>query len=154
MRGTALAMKEPHGVMAMICPDEAPLLAFISLIAPALAMGNRVVVAPSETAPLSATDFYQVLDTSDLPAGALNIVTGEHDALAETLASHAGVDAIWYHGSREGAAMVEAAAAANMKRSWVTSDLHYDWFDPAQGENEEFLRASCEVKNVWIPYGE
>ena len=66
-RHVTLAMNEPWGVMGICCPDEAPLLAFISLVAPAIAMGNRVVVTPSPAAPLLATDFYQVIDTSDLP---------------------------------------------------------------------------------------
>jgi aldehyde dehydrogenase (NAD+) len=154
MRGTALAMKEPNGVMALVCPDESPLLAFISLLAPALAMGNSIVVVPSEVAPLSATDFYQVLETSDMPAGTVNIVTGTRSDLADTLSSHAGVDAIWFHGDTETATMVEAQAAANMKRSWVSQGVSYDWYDQKQGENDEFLRASCQIKNVWIPYGE
>ena len=76
LRGVALAMNEPIGVVGVVCPDEAPLLAFISLVAPLIAMGNRVVVVPSERHPLAATDFYQVLETSDVPAGVVNIVTG------------------------------------------------------------------------------
>src|SRR6185503_3476550 len=76
LRGVALAINEPLGVVGVLCPDEAPLLAFVSLVAPLIAMGNRVVVVPSEPAPLAATDFYQVLETSDVPAGVVNIVTG------------------------------------------------------------------------------
>jgi aldehyde dehydrogenase (NAD+) len=154
MRGTALAMKEPNGVMGLVCPDEAPLLAFVSLLAPALAMGNRVVIVPSEIAPLCATDFYQVLDTSDVPPGTVNIVTGARDELTDTLAKHFGVDALWYHGSAEGSRKVEMAASANMKRTWVNNGLALDWFDPTQSESNEFLRNSCQIKNVWIPYGE
>ena len=81
-------MNEPWGVMGVLCPDEAPLLAFVSLVMPAIAMGNRVVVTPSPVHPLAATDFYQVLDTSDVPAGVVNIVTGERETLARTLAEH------------------------------------------------------------------
>ena len=92
LRGIALALHEPLGVIAIACPDEQPLLAFLSLAAPALAMGNRVVAIPSERHPLSATDLYQVLDTSDLPGGALNIVTGAREALAQVLAEHDDVD--------------------------------------------------------------
>lgn len=72
-RNVTLAMPEAIGVLAIVCPDESPLLGFISTVMPALAMGNQVVVIPSETAPFSATDFYQVLDTSDVPAGAVKI---------------------------------------------------------------------------------
>jgi aldehyde dehydrogenase (NAD+) len=154
MRGTALAMKEPNGVMGLVCPDEAPLLAFVSLLSPALAMGNRAVIVPSEVYPQCATDFYQVLDTSDMPAGTVNIVTGGRDELTDTLAKHAGVDALWYHGSAKGSRLVEANAAANMKRTWVNNGLALDWFDATQGESEEFLRNACQIKNVWVPYGE
>ncbi len=149
-----LAMREPVGVIGIACPDEAPLLAFASLVAPAVAMGNRVVVAPSERHPLSATDFYQVLDTSDVPGGTINIVTGERDVLAQVMAEHDGLDAVWYFGADEGSATVERAAAGNLKRTWVNHGRGRDWFDTAQGEGGEFLRAATEVKNIWVPYGE
>ncbi len=154
IRGMALAMHEPNGVMGLVCPDDAPLLGLISLLAPALAMGNRAVVVPAVRAPLAATDFYQVLDTSDVPGGAVNIVTGERDVLARCLAEHYEVDALWYHGSREGGEAVERAAAANLKRTWVNDGLARDWFDGEQGEGREFLRHATQVKNVWVPYGE
>ena len=83
-----LAMPEPVGVMAIICPDEYPLLGFISTVIPAIAMGNNVVVVPSEKHPFSATDFYQILETSDVPAGTVNIVTGHKEELAKELAKH------------------------------------------------------------------
>ena len=102
LRGVVLAMKEPIGVIGMACPDEYPLLGFISLVAPAIAMGNTVVVIPSQQSPLSATDCYQVFETSDLPAGVVNIVTGERDALSQVLTDHDDVDAMWYFGSAEG----------------------------------------------------
>ena len=149
-----LAMHELLGVIGIACPDEAPLLAFVSLVAPAVAMGNRVVAVPSERHPLSATDFYQVLDTSDVPGGTINIVTGERDVLAAVMAEHDGVDAVWCFGSGESAAVVERAAAGNLKRTWVDHGLGRDWHDPAQGEGEAFLRAATEVKNIWVPYGE
>ena len=99
-RFVTLAMNEPWGVMGVVCPNEAPLLAFVSLVMPAIAMGNCVVAVPSANHPLSATDFYSVLDTSDVPAGVVNIVTGEANALAKTLAEHDGVDALWYRRRR------------------------------------------------------
>ena len=98
-RAVACAMKEAVGIMGIVCPDEAPLLGFISLVAPAISMGNRVVVVPSEKYPLAATDFYQILDTSDVPAGVINIVTGRRAELTKTLAEHDEVDAVWYFGS-------------------------------------------------------
>jgi aldehyde dehydrogenase (NAD+) len=152
-RSLTLALPEPLGVMGILCPEEFPLLGFVSTLAPALAMGNRVVIVPSERFPLSATDFYQVLDTSDVPAGAVNIVTGLRDELAKTLAQHDAVEGIWYFGSEAGSKMVEEEAAANMKRSWVSYGKYRNWLDPQQGEGEAFLRHATQVKNIWVPYG-
>jgi aldehyde dehydrogenase (NAD+) len=152
IRGVALAMNEPIGVMALVAPEEAPLLGFLSLVAPAIALGNTTVVVPSSAHPLAATDFYQVLETSDLPAGVVNIVTGAKDDLAAVLAAHDDVEAIWYHGTAEGAAAVERASAENMKRTWATAE-QVDWSSP-EGEGRDFLRHAVEVKNIWIPYGE
>jgi aldehyde dehydrogenase (NAD+) len=153
MRGVALAMHEPIGVVGVACPDPYPLLGLVSLIAPLLATGNRVVAVPSERYPLSATDFYSVLETSDVPAGVVNIVTGPRDALAKVLAEHDDVDAMWYVGSRAGATAVEKASAANLKRTWTEWDGR-EWLDPRVGEGREFLRRAVQVKNIWIPYGE
>ena len=154
LRGVTLAMKEPIGVTGMVAPDDYPLLGFVSLIAPAIAMGNTVVAIPSEKAPLSATDFYQILETSDVPPGVVNIVTGERDSLTQVLAEHDDVDAMWYFGSAEGSKRVELASAGNMKRTWVNYGHLRHWLDTTQGEGEEFLRESTQVKNIWVPYGE
>src|SRR5437870_9940824 len=108
-------MPEPIGVVALVCPDERPLLGFISLVAPTIAMGNTVVTVPSERHPLSATDFYQVLETSDLPGGVVNIVTGPRETLTKVLAEHDDVESIWYFGSAEGSKNVEYHSAGNMK---------------------------------------
>ena len=153
LRGVTLAMNEPIGCMALACPSMHPLLGFVSLVAPVIAMGNTAVVIPSHRYPLAATDFYQVLETSDLPAGVVNIVTGARDALVKTLAEHDEVDGIWYFGTREGATTVERAAADNMKRTWAEW-THRDWTSAAQGEGRDFLRMATQVKNIWIPYGE
>ncbi len=154
MRGAVLAMPEAIGVIGIACPEEYPLLGFISLIAPAIAMGNTLVVIPSQQSPLSATDFYQILETSDLPGGVVNIVTGDRDMLSQILAEHDDVDAIWYLGSAEGSKNVELASAGNMKRTLVNYGYPRNWLDTVQGEGEEFLRESTQVKNIWIPYGE
>jgi len=154
LRGVVLAMNEAIGVIGMACPDEYPLLGFISLVAPAIAMGNTVIVIPSQQAPLSATDCYQVFETSDLPDGVVNIVTGERDALCQVLADHEDVDAMWYFGSADGSKHVELASAGNMKRTWVNYGHARNWLDSQQGEGEEFLRESTQVKNIWVPYGE
>ncbi|MBL8906151.1 MAG: aldehyde dehydrogenase family protein [Rhizobiales bacterium] len=153
-RHVTLAMNEPWGVMGICCPDEAPLLAFISLVAPAIAMGNRVVVTPSPAAPLLATDFYQVIDTSDVPAGVVNIVTGDREALARTLAGHDDVAALWYFGTAAGGADVERLSAGNLKATWIGHGSAIDWTSDAQARGREFLRRATQVKNIWIPYGE
>ena len=153
IRGVALAMNEPIGVVGVACPDESPLLGFVSLVAPLIATGNTVVAIPSEPHPLAATDLYQVFETSDLPAGVVNIVTGARDTLARVLAEHDDVDAMWYSGPNEGVKMVELASASNMKRTWCPSPAT-DWFSVEDGEGREFLREACQVKNIWIPYGE
>ncbi len=154
MRGAVLAMPEAIGVIGIVCPEEYPLLGFISLVAPAIAMGNTLVVIPSQQSPLSATDCYQVLETSDLPGGVVNIVTGDRDTLSQVLAEHDDVDAMWYFGPAEGCKRVELASAGNMKRTWVNYGHLRNWMDVVQGEGEEFLREATQVKNIWIPYGE
>lgn len=154
LRGLTIALHEPVGVIGIACPDELPLLGFISLVAPAIARGNTVVVIPSEKYPLSATDFYQVLDTSDLPAGVVNIVTGNRDHLTKTLVEHDDVDAMWYFGDAAGSYQVEYLSAGNMKRTWVSYGHNRNWLKAGEGEGDEFLRESVQVKNIWVPAGE
>jgi len=153
IRGVTLAMNEPVGVLGIAAPDEFPLLGFVSLVAPAIAVGNTVIVIPSEPNPLAATEFYTVLETSDVPSGVINVITGAKDALAKVLADHDDVDGMWYFGTAAGVKAVELASAANMKRTW-TSARTRDWLDTRQGEGREFLPRATEVKNIWIPYGE
>ena len=147
IRNVTLAMPEPIGVMAIMLPDDQPLLAFCTLAATAFAMGNALVVVPSPQHPMSVTDLYQVLETSDVPHGTINIVTGDRDELAKTLAEHDDVDAMWYAGSTAGQTMVQKQSANNMKRTWML---------PASGMlplTEDVLREATQVKNVWVPYG-
>ncbi|WP_250474504.1 aldehyde dehydrogenase family protein [Caballeronia sp. GAFFF1] len=153
LHGVALAMHEPVGVIGVICPDEAPLLGFVSLIAPALALGNTVVAVPSMTCPLMATDFYQVADTSDVPGGALNIVTGDARSLAKTLAQHDDVDALWCFSGAALSAMAERESVGNLKRTFVDHGRLFDWHD-ASSEGLPFLRQAVQVKNIWVPYGD
>jgi aldehyde dehydrogenase (NAD+) len=154
LRGVALAMVEPMGVVGVVCPDEAPLLAFVSLMAPLLAMGNRSVIVPSERHPLLAVDFCQVLEASDLPAGVVNVVTGQVDALLPTLAAHDDVDAVWAFGSAALSETTERLSAGNLKRTLVDHGLATDWHDPAAAEGPLLLRHATQVKNIWVPYGE
>ena len=151
IRGVALAMKEPVGVIGVLAADEAPLLGLVAAMAPALAMGNRVVMVASEPYPLAATDFYQVLETSDVPGGVANILTGSHEALAAPLARHLGVDAVWSFSSSDVSGAIEKAAAGNLKRTWVNYGRGRDWM---RNVSAEWLEAATEVKNIWVPYGE
>ncbi len=154
LRGLTIAVYEPVGVIGIACPDEYPLLAFVSLMAPAIARGNTVIIVPSEKYPLSATDFYQVLETSDVPPGVVNIVTGDRDHLSKVLAEHEDVDAMWYFGTAEGSCHIEHLSAANMKRTWVSYGESRDWVSVEQGQGEEFLHEAIQVKNIWVPTGE
>ena len=148
-RHVTLAMNEPLGVMGIICPSAAPLLSMVSLLAPALAMGNRVVMLASQRHPLMAGDFMQVLETSDIPAGVVNLLTGDHAAMARTLADHDDVNALWNFGAAS--ADLDAHSAGNLKITWSTTA---DWFDPKSGQGKRYLRHATQVKNIWVPYGE
>jgi aldehyde dehydrogenase (NAD+) len=152
IRGVALAMHEPIGVVGVVCPPSHPLLGLVSLVAPLVAMGNCVVAVPSAVAPLAATDLYTVLEASDVPGGVVNLVTGSADGLACVLAEHDDVDAVWYVGSHAGATAVERASVGNLKRTW-TEWTPREWTDVRVGEGREFLRRAVQVKNIWIPYG-
>lgn len=156
--GLISRIHEPVGVIGIACPTEYPLLGFVSLVAPAVVRGNTVVAVPSEDHPLSATDLYQVLDTSDLPGGVVNIVTGARDVLTKTLVDHQHVDSMWYHATGdvgvEGSFQVEHRSAINMKRTFVSYGHARDWASPIEGEGLEFLQEATEVKNVWVPMGE
>ncbi|WP_417248406.1 aldehyde dehydrogenase family protein [Celeribacter sp.] len=147
MRGVALAMKEPVGVIGAFC-DDRPLGGLVDVIAPAIAMGNRVVAVASEAYPLAATDFYQVLDTSDVPAGVVNILTGAHEGLAAPMAGHLNVDAVWSFSSADLSKTIEIESAGNLKRTWV----NYGQSRPIP--SKEWLAQATEVKTVWVPYGE
>ena len=153
IRGVALAMHEPIGIVGIAASEEFPLLGFVSTVAPALAAGNTVIAIPSQAHPLSATDFYSVLETSDVPAGAINIVTGDKNALAKILAEHDDVESVWYFGDPDGVKAVELASASNMKRTWANAEFR-DWLDAEEGEGREFLREATQIKNIWVPYGE
>lgn len=153
-RNISIAMPEPIGVVGAVAPRELPLLGFVSVISPPIALGNRVVAVPSEAHPLSATDLYQVLETSDLPSGVVNIVTGPRAVLSTVLAEHDDVDAIWYFGDEDGVRRVESASAGNMKRTWAHDEDSDLWLLTATGLDELLLRESTQVKNIWVPYGE
>ncbi len=152
IRGTALAIPEPLGVIGAVCPSSPGLLGFVSLMGPILAMGNRAVLVPSFTEALIISDFIQILETSDVPGGVVNILTGDPAALGLELAKHDAVDALWAFAPAGSLADFERASAGNLKRIW-TEPLARDWFDPIQGEGREFLAQATQIKNIWIPWG-
>ena len=153
-RGVTMALPEPIGVLAQVAPETQPLLTTISLISPAIAMGNRVILIPSESFPSVALELVQTFETSDIPPGVINIVTGDKDELSNQLVGHAEVDGVWCWADSDTVAKVETTSALDLKRLWIHSDGDRDWLDSDQGEGLEFLRNATEVKNIWTPYGD
>jgi aldehyde dehydrogenase (NAD+) len=153
-RNVAIAMNEAIGTVGVICPRETPLLGFVSLVMPALAVGNTVIAVPSEVYPLITGDLYQVFDTSDLPGGALNIVTGYSSQLLKTLAEHDDVEAIWCFGDEASAAAAKAMSIGNLKQVFTNEGRVIDWFNSKVAEGRWFLEHATQVKNIWVPYGE
>jgi len=153
-RNVALAMHEPIGTVGIVCPVEAPLLGFLSLVLPALAVGNTVVAIPSERYPLITGDLIQIFETSDLPGGAVNIVTGESAVLMKVLAEHLDLDAIWCFGDEASCATAKALSIGNLKQVFTNEGRAIDWFNGEQGEGRWFLQHAVQVKNIWVPYGE
>jgi len=151
--GATVAITEPVGVIGIGCPTEEPLLGFVSLFAPAIVRGNTVVIIPSETCPLSATDLYQVFETSDIPDGVVNIISGPRDNLIKVLTQHMDVNAVWYFGTDIGSYHVENLSAGNLKRTFVNYGEKRDWHDAEQGAGIEFLYHASQFKNIWIPAG-
>lgn len=152
LRGVTIAMHEPIGVMGVLAPDDSPLLGLISVLAPLLATGNTTVAVPSARCPTPACELATLLAASDVPAGVVNLVTGDRAVLGGVLAEHLDVEGLWFFGDPAGAEAVESASAGNLKRTWTVTRSR-DWLDTTQGEGREYLRQATHVKNVWIPYG-
>jgi aldehyde dehydrogenase (NAD+) len=138
----------------VVCPAEMPLLGFFSLVLPLLSAGNTVVAVPSEKYPLITGDIYQVLETSDLPGGALNIVPGRATELLKVLAEHDDLDAVWCYGNAELCTMAKALSAGNLKQVWTNEGREMDFLSAKEGEGRRFLEHAYQVKNIWVPYGE
>ena len=153
VRDIAIAMNEPYGIVGAVAPQDAPLLGFVSLMAPIIANGNRAVIIPSDIYPLAATDFYQVLETSDVPAGVVNIITGEHDVLTPTLADHEEINALWYFGKPGLVTATEQASISNLKPIWSHEDRQINWNKNANAQGRTFMEHATQVKNIWVPYG-
>ena len=139
-----LAMKEPFGTMGLICAEEAPLAGFLSLVLPAIAMGNRVIALPAQGNPLPALELSQVFACSDIPGGVINTVSGPLADLAATLAAHDDVAALWC-AQPALAKQIEHGSAGNLKPVWQIPD------PLAQGES--FLAAATQIKTIWVPFG-
>ena len=153
-RGVTLALPEPVGVIGLITPKNQPLISTIALMAPAIAMGNCVVLVASERYPSIALELVQVLETSDIPAGVVNILAGPKADLANHLAGHAEVDAMWCWADASINKCAEQASVTDLKRMWTHLEADRDWLDPLQSEGLEFLRQATQVKNIWTPYGD
>jgi aldehyde dehydrogenase (NAD+) len=153
-RTIAIAMNEPIGTVGIICPNDAPLLGLFSVVLPVLAAGNTAIAVPSELYPLIVGDLYQVFDTSDLPDGAVNLVTGYASQLLKTIAEHADVDAVWCFSDESNAAAAKSFSVGNLKQVFTNEGRAIDWFDAKQGEGRWFLQHATQVKNIWVPYGE
>jgi len=150
--GLTVRKNESVGVIGVVCPETCPLLGFVSLMAPAVARGNAVVMVPSERWPLAGLAFHQILETSDMPGGVVNILTGSSDVLAKSLADHHDVGAVWYFGSQAGCGYVEFASTGNFKRTWTENSVR-EWATPEQGQGSEFLHHATSGKAVWLPMG-
>ncbi len=141
---------EPTGVVAILAPDDTSLLGLISNVAPAIAGGNSCVVLASESKPLCAVSFAEVLHASDVPGGVVNILTGFRAELSEFFASHMDVNAIIYcDGGKAVARTIQTLAADNIKR--VVARNRVDWIGDA--ENPYLIRDTQEVKTTWHPIG-
>ena len=153
-RSIAIAMNEPIGTVGIVCPQDAPLLGLLSLVLPVIAIGNTAIVIPSETYPLITGDLYQLFDTSDLPGGVVNIVTGYTSQLLKVLAEHDDVDALWCFADASSAFAAKSFSTGNLKQVFTNEGRAIDWFDVKQGEGRWFLQHATQVKNIWVPYGE
>ena len=154
IRANTLAINEPIGVIAILCSDHMSFLSFVTILGLAISQGNRVVIIPSEKNPLTCLDFFQVIETSDIPDGVVNIISGNHDELGKVLSEHNGVDAIWCFGEKAHFKSIEALSISNLKQTLTIEGKRIDWNNPKSPVLKEILRKSVQVKNIWIPYGE
>ncbi len=153
VRDIAIAMNEPLGIIGIVAPQSSPLLGLVTLMAAAIAAGNRIIIIPSDIHPLAATDFYQVLETSDVPAGVINIVTGKHAELAQTLAEHEEVNGLWYFGKAGSVKSVEQASISNLKQVWSHNEQEVSWGSSTAISSRRLMEKATQIKNIWVPYG-
>ena len=155
MRGLTLAMKEPLGVMTSILSDDSPLLNLVTVMGSVFSTGNTNIIVPGQRTSLIATELYQVLDTSDVPGGYVNILTAKENELNKTLSQHENIEGIWYFGADSAQrSEIVKNTTSNIKRYWCPEEKHLDWANVSEEFLNEFLYQSTQVKNIWIPYGE
>ena len=146
MRGLALSLNEPVGTIAAFAPGEHALLGLVRMIAATIAVGNRVTVFPSEVNPVIAGELIHVIETSDIPAGAVNILFADQSDIAKHTAMHMDIDAVWCAETTTISSTIEEHSATNLKRTWTQLN--------DATEIREFLDHAVEKKTVWIPWGE
>ena len=155
IRGLTMAVKESLGVMAIVLSDNDPLLSLVTVMAASFATGNAQIIVPGQKTSLIATELYQVLDTSDVPAGRINILTAIQDELNDTLSQHESIDGIWYFGnSNSSKSKIIKNSVSNLKRYWCPTEKNIDWNNASKLFLDEFLYQGTQIKNIWIPYGE
>ncbi len=144
---------EPMGVVAVLCPDQPALLALVSLVAPAILSGNATVLLASETMPLAAITFAEILATSDLPGGVVNILTGLRAELVPHVAGHLDVNAIVDGaGDPEIGKIAQGGSAVNLKRYARRELATRDWFSEKAG-SPYWILDTVELKTAWHPIG-
>jgi acyl-CoA reductase-like NAD-dependent aldehyde dehydrogenase len=144
---------EPTGVVVIICPDTAPLLALVSLLAPAILSGNTAVVLASETAPLPAVTFSEIIATSDVPGGVVNILTGSRAELVAQFAGHMDINAIVDgSGDAQTSTTAHAGTAVNLKRFARRELTPAEWFSK-KAEDPYWILDTVEFKTAWHPIG-
>ncbi len=155
IRGLTLAVKEPIGVIANILNDDYPLLSLITTLGANFAAGNASIIVPGQNTSLLATELYQLLETSDVPAGYINILTTKQNSLNKILSEHENIDGIWFFSENNNERLqVIQSTTSNLKRTWCPQSKNLDWSSKEEDFLEEFLYQSTQVKNIWIPYGE
>ena len=155
MRGLTMAVKEPIGVITSILDDNQPLLSLSTVMSSVFANGNTNIIVPSEQTALIATSMYQVFDTSDVPAGYINMLTAKQNELNLTLAQHENIDGIWaFSEDAKTRSSIIKETAFNLKRFWCPINNNIDWSSNSEEFLSEFLYQGSQVKNIWIPYGE
>jgi acyl-CoA reductase-like NAD-dependent aldehyde dehydrogenase len=144
---------EPTGVVAIVCPDEPSLVAMVSLVAPVILAGNVAIVIPSMTKPLPALTFSEIIATSDLPGGVVNVLSGDRAEIAPYIASHMDVNAIIdASGDEKAAKELQKGGQFNVKR-YTRRDLTPAEWSGESAENPYWILDSVEMKTAWHPIG-